>query len=135
MHDTGMTTIPTAEQISPAELAQVRNILLAQIDEGAAEASPISRVRMLQSLLGDELSRRLGVYEIPPGFKLSVVIPAYNESKTIEKVIARVRATGLPCEMVIVDDGSRDGTRDVLARLRDAEAAANTDLKIIFHAV
>lgn len=128
-----MTTIPTAERISPAELAQVRNTLLGEIQEGAAESTPISRVRLLQSLLGSELSRRLGVYEIPQGFKLSVVIPAYNESKTIEKVIARVRATGLPCEMVIVDDGSRDGTRDILSRLRDEEAAANTDLKIIFH--
>lgn len=128
-----MTTIPPAEQMSAAEREHVRSCLLTAPAESLAEAAPVSRVKVLQSLLGTELSRRLGVYEIPDGFKLSVVIPVYNEFKTIEKVIQRVRDTGLPCEMVIVDDGSKDGTRDVLARLRDDEAEANPDLRIIFH--
>ncbi len=49
---------------------------------------------------------------------LSVVIPVYNEARTIEEVVDRVRATGLPIQIVVVDDGSTDGTRDVLERLR-----------------
>jgi len=133
VHDTGMTTIPPAEQISAVDLEQARKIL-STVSDAALNPNPnISRIQLLKSLLGPELSRRMGVYEIPEGFKLSVVIPVYNEFKTIEKVIERVRNTGLPCEMVIVDDGSKDGTRDVLARLRDEEAAANPDLRIIFH--
>lgn len=49
--------------------------------------------------------------------KLSVVIPVYNEAATIEQLISRVRAVDIPKEIIVVDDGSTDGTRDVLARL------------------
>lgn len=61
---------------------------------------------------------------------LSVVIPCYNEVETIEPVIERVRAVGLASEIVIVDDGSTDGTRDILARL---EAEGHPDLRIFYH--
>jgi glycosyltransferase involved in cell wall biosynthesis len=47
--------------------------------------------------------------------KVSVVIPAYNEIKTIGEIVRRVQATGVPEEIIVVDDGSQDGTRDVLA--------------------
>jgi glycosyltransferase involved in cell wall biosynthesis len=47
---------------------------------------------------------------------LSVVVPVYNESKTIAVIIDRILATGLPIELIVVDDGSNDGTRDVLER-------------------
>ena len=49
--------------------------------------------------------------------RLSVVIPVYNERGTIEKLLARVRAVPLDKEIVVVDDGSTDGTRELLARL------------------
>lgn len=61
---------------------------------------------------------------------LSVIIPCYNEVSTIEPVLERVRSVGLASEIVIVDDGSTDGTRDILNRLR---AENHPDLKIIFH--
>ena len=50
--------------------------------------------------------------------QLSVVIPVYNEKHTIAAIIDRVRATGLPIQLIVVDDGSRDGTRAVLEELR-----------------
>ena len=47
--------------------------------------------------------------------KLSIVIPCYNESKTIRMLVERVRASPYPKkEIIIVDDCSRDGTRDLL---------------------
>jgi glycosyltransferase involved in cell wall biosynthesis len=49
--------------------------------------------------------------------KLSVIMPAYNERQTIREIVARVFAVplaGLDRELIIVDDGSTDGTRDIL---------------------
>ena len=51
---------------------------------------------------------------------LSVVVPCYNEQATIRELVARVQAVdlgGIDTEILIVDDGSTDGTRDVLATL------------------
>ena len=53
--------------------------------------------------------------------KLSIIIPAYNEESTIEELISKVRAAPLPegllREIVIVNDGSKDRTADILSRL------------------
>ncbi len=51
--------------------------------------------------------------------KLSVVIPAYNEIRSAEALLRKVREVRLNLEVIVVDDGSTDGTRDLLARLRD----------------
>jgi glycosyltransferase involved in cell wall biosynthesis len=51
--------------------------------------------------------------------KLSVVIPVYNEAATLREIIERVVAVDLDKELVIVDDASTDGGRDLLIELRD----------------
>jgi glycosyltransferase involved in cell wall biosynthesis len=51
---------------------------------------------------------------------LSVVMPVYNEAATIEKAVAAVLAQQPVQELIVVDDGSQDGTRDILARLAAA---------------
>jgi glycosyltransferase involved in cell wall biosynthesis len=63
--------------------------------------------------------------------KLSVVIPVYNERETIEDIAARVEAAdaGMPKEMILVDDGSTDGTRDILRRME----AAHPNWRILYH--
>ena len=49
--------------------------------------------------------------------KLSVVIPCYNEQGTIREIVRRVRASSVEsCEIIVVDDASSDGTRDVLRK-------------------
>src|SRR3954462_3687503 len=49
--------------------------------------------------------------------KLSVVMPVYNEQATLRRVIERVLSVGLELELLCVDDGSRDGSREILADL------------------
>jgi len=49
--------------------------------------------------------------------KLSIVMPVYNERATIEEILRRVAAVGLVDEIIIVDDGSTDGTRELLQEI------------------
>lgn len=48
---------------------------------------------------------------------LTVVMPVYNEAATVEEMVGRVLAVPLRLELIAVDDGSRDGSREILLRL------------------
>jgi len=50
--------------------------------------------------------------------KISVIIPAYNEKNTIEEVIRRVLEVNIPKEIIVVDDGSVDGTTEILQKIQ-----------------
>jgi glycosyltransferase involved in cell wall biosynthesis len=95
-------------------------------DVGAAAtvqvpSSPAERLALLRQLIGEPACRQLGIYPIPDGFKLSVVIPVYNEERWIREVVRRVRAVDIPKEIVIVEDCSTDGTRNILKELEGDE--------------
>ena len=60
--------------------------------------------------------------------KISVVIPVYNESATLEEILERVRAVELETEIILVDDGSSDGSRDLVRQL-----AADGHVMAVFH--
>jgi glycosyltransferase involved in cell wall biosynthesis len=78
---------------------------------------PHKRDLLLRHLLGEQACRQLGLYPIPEGFKLSVVIPVYNEKQWVRELVRRVQATPIPKEIILVDDFSTDGTRDILKEL------------------
>jgi glycosyltransferase involved in cell wall biosynthesis len=61
-------------------------------------------------------------------WKVSFVIPCYNEKGTIEAIVARVKEAPFPHEIIIVDDCSQDGTRDILKE----KVASRVD-KVLFH--
>jgi len=52
---------------------------------------------------------------------LTVLIPAYNEVNTIEEIVKRVQSMNIANEILIVDDGSQDGTRDLLEKIEELE--------------
>lgn len=97
-------------------------------DLDAPELWSDAYVDSMIGLLGQSACRKLGIYRLPPGFVLSVIVPVYNEHKTIASVIARLRETGMPMQIIVVDDGSRDGTSGVVDRLEPGE-----DLVVIHH--
>ena len=66
--------------------------------------------------------------------KISIIIPVFNEQKTVEEVIKKVLNLPLEKEVIVVDDGSTDGTREILEKLKiENENARVSKLKIIFH--
>jgi glycosyltransferase involved in cell wall biosynthesis len=93
-----------------------------------SELSSTVQMHPATKWLGQDTARRLGIFQLPENFLLSVVIPVYNEVNTIEAVVQRVRSSGLPIEIILVDDGSRDGTRD---KLKQLESVPNT--QVILH--
>ncbi len=77
-----------------------------------------------------ELKKRKELnWDSAPG-GLSVIVPIYNEVSTLEEIIQRMDNTGVVKQIVLVDDGSTDGTRDVLKKL---EKKKRKDLKIVLH--
>jgi len=60
---------------------------------------------------------------------VSVVIPAFNEIRTVETLLRRVRSVRLNWQVIVVDDGSTDGTRELLKRLEE-EGLVDT---LVFH--
>ncbi len=60
--------------------------------------------------------------------KVSVIIPVYNEKSTIEELLRRVKAEEIASEIVVIDDGSIDGTRDILGNLDQ-----DSQLRVILH--
>ena len=71
-----------------------------------------------EAFLGKDACRQLGFYKLPDGFVLSVVIPVYNERNWLHEILKRVRALPIRKEIVLVDDFSRDGTREMLQELQ-----------------
>jgi glycosyltransferase involved in cell wall biosynthesis len=60
--------------------------------------------------------------------KVSVIMPVYNEESTIEEILRRVKAVEVATEILVIDDGSTDGTRDILEKMNDDE-----QLRVILH--
>lgn len=66
-----------------------------------------------------------------PQLTLSVIIAAYNERPFIEEILFRVQSVGLAHEIVVVDDASRDGTREWLTEMHRRQQAGDTETEIL----
>ena len=74
--------------------------------------------------------------------KFSIVIPVYNERRTLRELLRRVAGVELDKELVLIDDCSTDGSRDILESvakhglshiLEPEEIAGQTEVKVVFH--
>jgi glycosyltransferase involved in cell wall biosynthesis len=59
--------------------------------------------------------------------KISIIIPVYNEKDTLLKIIKKIKEVPIEKEIIIVDDFSKDGTRELLKKIKDKE------IRIYFH--
>jgi glycosyltransferase involved in cell wall biosynthesis len=59
---------------------------------------------------------------------ISVIMPVYNEAKTIKEIVKKVQAVDLEKEIIIIDDASTDGTREILNELKDKEG-----ITVLYH--
>ena len=105
--------------MSQTIMPDVRDEEWNQLVERAAK-SPEDRCEVLRQLLGEAACRQLAIYPLPVDFKLSVVMPVYNESRWLREIVRRVQEVPIAKEIILVDDCSTDGTRDML---RDMEGA------------
>lgn len=70
---------------------------------------------------------RIGIRGRNSSLKLSVIVPVYNEAQTIEEIVEKIQALPVEKELIIVDDGSTNGTRQILQRLKDS------NIVLLFH--
>ncbi len=110
----------------------------AEVGSDGAPCVPVPRFRddaerrdWLMTALGEPLCRKLGVFRVPDHITLSVVIPAYNERATIHEILKRVRVVPVNKQIIVVDDCSTDGTREILKDLQGSDS----ELVVVFHEI
>jgi len=109
-------------QVEPFESTEARiHTTVCELDRSLAEEAVDSPARSatLKQLLGEAACRHLGIYEFPDDFVLSVVIPVYNEEKTLRDLVMRVAAVPIRKEIILIDDCSRDRSLLVMQSLSE----------------
>src|ERR1700722_9721105 len=91
----------------------------------------VERLDWLFRALGQAMCHRLGIYRVPEHLVLSVVIPVYDEKNSIHEILRQVRAVPIRKQIILVDDCSKDGTREILQGMKETDP----DLTIVFHDV
>lgn len=86
----------------------------------------------IRAAIGEAGCRQLGFYVIPPSFVLSVVIPVYNEEKTLTEIVDKVKAVPIRKEIILVDDCSADDSRRIMESLA-TDDDDNNKVVALFH--
>lgn len=111
-----------------ATFDEVQQLLKQELNNDPSPAKPevfesmnqqIEEIQRLSAMLASDEKHTMDTADapLPAGFRLSVVIPVYNEKQTIREVLARVLELPVEKEVIIVDDASTDGTTKLLKEL------------------
>lgn len=115
-----LTAVSERPETSPS-IAATASLVAIRAVEGRIEQSLALADDVLTSLESDTPANPANNATLRSSAapEVTVVIPVYNEQKTVTEVIDRVLALPISLEVIVVDDGSSDGTRDALAQYND----------------
>ena len=124
--------------ISTTELAYLRTRMIdlecnALESEDRAYSGPW--YAKLRRTLGESVCQQLGIYAMPEDFTLSVVIPVYNEEKTLRDLVVRVAAVPIRKQIILVDDCSRDRSLEAIRAIADELQDENNSFVTDHHPV
>ena len=108
-----------SSKVTRTEAFKSTDNLLESADEGPTKlhAFHSDHTDASATHLGSQATERLALLKLDETFKLSIIVPVFNETETIEQVLQRLVKLPLPLEIIVVDDGSKDGSRELLTTL------------------
>ena len=83
---------------------------------------------MIFQRAADKLKQSSELLPSPKTLRISVIVPVYNERATLLEIIRRIRAVPIDKEIILVDDASADGTRELLTSFEPAD-----DVRVVLH--
>jgi glycosyltransferase involved in cell wall biosynthesis len=83
---------------------------------------------VMKPLIDERIIARKPKQGIIQAMRITVIIPTYNEGKTIREILSRVQSMQIAHEILVVDDGSTDGTREILA-----DVDGQGPVRVIYH--
>jgi len=86
----------------------------------------------LEGILGRTACENMGFYAIPDDLLLSVVVPVYNEKESLHLILEKIQEVPIRKQIILVDDCSQDGTRDLLEQLEKKAAGETEDSQNCF---
>lgn len=88
----------------------------------------------VSALLGESVCKSLGLFVIPDDFLLSVVIPVYNEERTLASLVQAVAAVPIRKQIILVDDASKDQSRTIMQETaKSFEADPANQVTLLYH--
>jgi glycosyltransferase involved in cell wall biosynthesis len=107
------TPLMIPPQLPASPRSDVQRVALAT-DSIEARLAELEQLAAELEALDDEALLPPVRLDVPADFRLSIVVPVYNECATIRAILAKLLRLELPTEIIVVDDGSTDGTREQL---------------------